>query len=51
MEGRRYLRCPRCHLTFLGVSQLPDRADEKAQYDLHRNEPDDPGYRRFLDQL
>ena len=51
VEGRRYLRCPRCHLTFLGVTQLPDRADEKAQYDLHRNEPDDPGYRRFLDQL
>ena len=48
VEGRRYLRCPRCHLTFLGVTQLPDRADEKAQYDLHRNEPDDPGYRRFL---
>ena len=51
VEGRRYLRCPRCHLTFLGVTQLPDRADEKAQYDLHRNDPDDPGYRRFLDQL
>ncbi|MBA4731810.1 MAG: 2-polyprenyl-3-methyl-5-hydroxy-6-metoxy-1,4-benzoquinol methylase, partial [Alcanivorax sp.] len=51
VEGRRYLRCPRCHLTFLGVTQLPARADEKAQYDLHRNEPDDPGYRRFLDQL
>ena len=51
VEGRRYLRCPRCHLTFLGVTQLPDRAGEKAQYDLHRNEPDDPGYRRFLDQL
>ena len=51
VEGRRYLRCPRCHLTFLGVTQLPDRADEKAPYDLHRNEPDDPGYRRFLDQL
>ncbi len=51
VEGRRYLRCPRCHLTFLSAAQLPDRADEKAQYDLHRNDPGDPGYRRFLDQL
>lgn len=51
VEGRRYLRCPRCHLTFLGAAQLPDRAEEKAQYDLHRNEPEDAGYRRFLDQL
>ncbi len=51
VEGRRYLRCPRCHLTFLAATQLPDQAEEKAQYDLHRNEPDDPGYRRFLDQL
>lgn len=51
MEGRRYLRCPRCQLTFLSTAQLPDRTAEKAQYDLHENRPDDTGYRRFLDQL
>ena len=26
-------------------------ADEKAQYDLHENDPNDPGYRAFLDRL
>lgn len=51
VEGRRYLRCPRCQLTFLSTAQLPDRATEKAQYDLHENDPGDAGYRRFLDQL
>ncbi len=51
VAGRHYLRCPRCQLTFLSAGQLPDRAAEKAQYDLHENDPGDPGYRRFLDQL
>ncbi|WP_232802403.1 class I SAM-dependent methyltransferase [Alloalcanivorax mobilis] len=48
---RHYWRCPHCSLTFLGAAQLPDRQAEKQQYDLHENHPDDPGYRRFLDQL
>ena len=51
VEGRHYLRCPQCRLTFLDPAQLPDRDTEKQQYDLHENDPDDPGYRRFLDQL
>ena len=51
VEGRRYLRCGACRLTFLSREQLPDRAEEKRQYDLHRNDPDDAGYRRFLGQV
>lgn len=51
VEGRDYLRCPRCRLTFLSAAQLPDRDAEKTQYDLHENDPDDAGYRRFLDQI
>lgn len=51
VEGRYYLRCPRCQLTALSAAQLPDLAIEKAQYDLHENDPGDPGYRHFLDQL
>ena len=51
VEGRRYLRCDACRLTFLSRAQLPDRAEEKRQYDLHRNDLDDAGYRRFLSQL
>ncbi len=29
----------------------PDIGTEKAEYDRHENDPDDPGYRRFLNQL
>lgn len=51
VDERHYWRCPRCRLTFLCHRQLPGPAEEKAQYDLHDNNPDDPGYRGFLDQL
>ncbi|ARB47518.1 class I SAM-dependent methyltransferase [Alloalcanivorax xenomutans] len=51
VEGRDYWRCSRCQLTFLDQGQLPDRDQEKAQYDLHQNDPGDAGYRRFLDQV
>jgi ribosomal protein S27AE len=49
--GRPYQRCGQCHLTFLEPSHLPSRAAEKAEYDLHENDPADPGYRRFLAKL
>lgn len=37
--------------TFLDPAQRPARAAEQAQYCLHRNAVDDPGYRRFLQPL
>ena len=49
--GREYLRCKTCEATFLAPAQRPDRAGEKREYDRHRNEVDDPGYRRFLGRL
>lgn len=48
---RSYWRCAQCHLTFVENQQLPSRDEEKEQYDLHDNRPDDPGYRRFLSQV
>lgn len=30
---------------------MPDRDAERREYELHRNAPDDPGYRRFLSRL
>lgn len=48
---RRYWRCPRCQVRFLDPAQLPDLATEKGEYERHENDPDDPGYRRFLNQL
>lgn len=37
--------------TFLDPAQRPARAAEHAQYRLHRNAVDAPGYRRFLQPL
>mgnify|MGYP006278539613 CR=1 FL=1 len=51
VAGRHYHRCPDCLATFLSPSQRPDVATEQAEYDRHRNEVDDPGYRRFLGRL
>lgn len=46
--GRRYLRCETCRVTVLDPAQLPTPEAERAEYELHRNDPGDPGYRRFL---
>lgn len=49
--GRDYRRCGTCALTFLGAAQHAEPARERARYAEHRNAPDDPGYRAFLDRL
>jgi len=48
---RRYLQCHACQLVFVPAVQFLTPQQEKAEYDLHRNEADDPGYRRFLSRL
>lgn len=48
---RAYLHCPACDLVFVDRGALLDPEAEKARYDLHENNPDDPGYRKFLNQL
>ncbi len=48
---RSYRRCPQCALIFAARSDLLPPKAEKARYDLHENNPEDPGYRRFLRQL
>ena len=51
VAGREYFRCPCCLLTFEHPEKLPSPEQEKDQYDMHENCPDDPGYRQFLSQL
>jgi 2-polyprenyl-3-methyl-5-hydroxy-6-metoxy-1,4-benzoquinol methylase len=51
VEEIDYHRCDRCHLTWMSPTHLPSRKEERRQYDLHENDPDDPGYRRFLSRL
>jgi 2-polyprenyl-3-methyl-5-hydroxy-6-metoxy-1,4-benzoquinol methylase len=48
---RPYHQCSRCQLVFVPPSHRLSPADEKSQYDLHENDPDDPAYRRFLSRL
>jgi SAM-dependent methyltransferase len=51
VEARRYWRCETCQATFMDPTMLPSPAAEIAEYQLHRNDPNDAGYREFLSQL
>jgi len=46
-----YLRCGRCHLTWLDPGRRPSEAAERARYQTHENDPADPRYRAFLSRL
>ncbi|RLQ20807.1 methyltransferase domain-containing protein [Seongchinamella sediminis] len=48
---REYLRCGDCGLVFVPPLYYLSSSEEKAEYDLHRNAVDDPGYRGFLSRL
>jgi len=50
-QRRDYYRCRRCHLVFVPPPQYLSPREEKAEYDRHRNDPCDSGYRRFLGRL
>lgn len=51
VAARAYFRCPGCELRFLDPRQRPGPEAERAHYLTHRNDPGDPGYRRFLSRL
>lgn len=46
-----YYRCPLCLATLMAPESRLNATDEKAVYALHDNDPDEPGYRRFLSRL
>ena len=48
---REYLRCDRCCLVFVPPTWFLARDAERAEYELHENDPADPGYRAFLSRL
>jgi len=51
-DGHRdYFRCLTCNLVFVLSAQFISAENEKARYDLHRNSPNDQGYRRFLSRI
>lgn len=48
---RPYYRCMRCSLVFVPRAFYVSECEEKAEYDLHNNDPNDPHYRQFLSRL
>jgi len=50
-KRREYVRCDQCALVFVPPVYFLDRDAERAEYDLHENKIDDPGYRQFLGRL
>lgn len=50
-KHREYLQCEQCYLVFVNPDQRLDAETEKAHYDLHENNPEDMGYRRFLSRI
>lgn len=49
--GKAYWQCRDCRAVLIDAAHLPDEQAQLNRYRLHHNSPDDPGYRRFLDQL
>ena len=47
-KERWYERCPRCHFIQVKFEHLPSREEERKEYLLHDNHPEQKGYRRFL---
>lgn len=46
-----YHRCLNCHAVLMDPRFYLSPAAEKERYDQHNNDPDDPGYRRFVSPL
>lgn len=50
-KKRRYQICDTCTLVFVPQKYHLSASYEKAEYDLHENDPGDAGYRRFLSRV
>ncbi len=50
-KRRSYHECLRCRAVHVPPKFHLTHAQEKAEYDKHQNEIEDPGYRRFLSRL
>lgn len=51
LVDREFWRCGECHLISVPPAFQIDDAEEKALYDLHENDSDDPSYRGFLNRI
>jgi SAM-dependent methyltransferase len=51
IAARVYRRCATCSARYLEPAHRPTPEAERAEYLLHRNDPADAGYRKFLARL
>ncbi|TVP42564.1 MAG: class I SAM-dependent methyltransferase [Gemmatimonadales bacterium] len=51
IRDRVYLGCGVCGLVYLSPDLRLDARGERARYETHENDPGDPGYRAFLNQV
>lgn len=50
-KHREYFVCDDCTLVFVARDSALSAEDERARYDTHQNNPDDPQYREYLSQV
>ncbi len=50
-QKRSYLQCENCRLVYVPKEFYLSSTAEKTEYDLHQNNPNDLGYRKFLSRL
>lgn len=50
-KRRSYYQCDNCYLVFVPKQFHMSNEDEKNEYDLHKNSPEDLGYRKFLSRI
>jgi hypothetical protein len=50
-KTKEYHQCIVCHLVFIPPKYYLDVTQEKAHYDKHENNPNDLGYRNFLNRI
>ncbi|WOG25400.1 class I SAM-dependent methyltransferase [Endozoicomonas sp. 8E] len=50
-KRRDYFRCTRCSLVFADQKSWPTPEQERSEYELHKNNAFEPGYRKFLSRV
>ncbi|HJO94335.1 MAG TPA: class I SAM-dependent methyltransferase [Victivallales bacterium] len=48
---RDFLLCPECDLVFVPENQRLNSKEEFRRYNFHQNNPEDEGYRKFLNRI
>jgi len=50
-EKQHYFTCKTCHGIFVDENHLPDAKSEKERYELHDDNTEDTGYRKFVSPI